>query len=134
MYSKETFARQLKTPIGQKGYTQRMVAEKLETTETSISRYVSGDRMPDIETVVKLAGVLGVSIDNLVGVEPPAQPRPSPDISILLSCYQRASDADRQVVWSLFDRYMTPEQRVIITAMQSKDGAPAVCAPIPLRS
>ncbi len=126
MYSKETFARQLKTLIGQKGYTQRMVAEKLETTETSISRYVSGDRMPDIETVVKLADVLGVSIDTLVGVEPPTQPRPSPDISILLSCYQRASDADRQVVWSLFDRYMTPEQRVIITAMQSEDGAATV--------
>ncbi len=126
MYSKATFARQFKTLIDQKGLTQRAVAEKLDTTETTISRYVSGDRTPNIETAVQLAGILGVSMDTLIGVETPAQPRPSPDISILLSCYERASDADRRVIWSLLDRYMTPEQRVIITAMQSEDGAAVV--------
>ena len=72
MYSKATFAAQFKRLIDERGLTQRSVAERINTTETTISRYVSGDRTPNIETAVELAGVLGVSLDTLVGVEPPA--------------------------------------------------------------
>ena len=57
------FAKQFKELIDKRGLTQRAVAERINTTETTISRYVSGDRTPNIETAVELASVLGVTLD-----------------------------------------------------------------------
>lgn len=123
MYSKAMFAKQFKELIDKRGLTQRAVAERINTTETTISRYVSGDRTPNIETAVELASVLGVTLDVLVGADLPAASRTPPDVNILVACYEMASIADRQVLWSLLDRYMTPEQRVIITSMQHEEKA-----------
>ena len=122
MYSKAMFAKQFKELIDKRGLTQRAVAERINTTETTISRYVSGDRTPNIETAVELASVLGVTLDVLVGADLPASRTP-PDVNILVACYEKASIADRQGLWSLLDRYMTPEQRVIITSMQHEEKA-----------
>ena len=72
MYSKAMFAKQFKELIDKRGLTQRAVAERINTTETTISRYVSGDRTPNIETAVELASVLGVTLDVLVGADLPA--------------------------------------------------------------
>ena len=69
MYSKAMFAKQFKELIDKRGLTQRAVAERINTTETTISRYVSGDRTPNIETAVELASVLGVTLDVLVGAD-----------------------------------------------------------------
>lgn len=123
MYSKAMFAKQFKELIDKRGLTQRAVAERINTTETTISRYVSGDRTPNIETAVELASVLGVTLDVLVGADLPAASRTPPDVNILVACYEKASIADRQGLWSLLDRYMTPEQRVIITSMQREEKA-----------
>ena len=123
MYSKAMFAKQFKELIDKRGLTQRAVAERINTTETTISRYVSGDRTPNIETAVELASVLGVTLDVLVGADLPAASRTPPDVNILVACYEKASIADRQGLWSLLDRYMTPEQRVIITSMQHEEKA-----------
>ncbi len=123
MYSKAMFANRFKELIDKRGLTQRAVAERINTTETTISRYVSGDRTPNIETAVELASVLGVTLDVLVGADLPAASRTPPDVNILVACYEKASIADRQGLWSLLDRYMTPEQRVIITSMQREEKA-----------
>ena len=123
MYSKAMFAKQFKELIDKRGLTQRAVAEHINTTETTISRYVSGDRTPNIETAVELASVLGVTLDVLVGANLPAASRTPPDVNILVACYEKASIAARQVLWSLLDRYMTPEQRVIITSIQREEKA-----------
>lgn len=126
MYSKATFARQFKRLIDERGLTQRGVAERINTTETTISRYVSGDRTPNIETAVELASALGVDLNTLVGAEPPAPARQAPDVKILISCYEKATSADRHVLWSLLDRYMTPEQRAVIASAQNEEKAEAI--------
>ncbi len=126
MYSKATFAKQLKALIDSRGLTQRKVAELIDTTETTISRYVSGDRTPNIETTVELARVIGVSLDTLVGVDTPDQPKQPPDIGILISCYKKASAADQRVLWTLLDRYMSPEQRIVISSTEFEEKAQAV--------
>ena len=126
MYDKNTFANSLKSLLEKRGMTQRALAEKLGTTEVTVSRYTSGNRTPNVETTVAIAEVLGVSLDQLVGYEPPAAPRPSPDVTILLSCYAKASAADRSVLWSLMDRYMTTEQHIVIETMQNAEQAAAI--------
>ena len=129
MYDKAIFANNLKDIISKRGTTQREVADKLGVTETTISRYATvgpKGRTPNVESLVALAGVLKVSLDELVGIEPPAKARVAPDVSILASCYQRATDADRQVLWALLDRYMTPEQRAVIESIQAEEKAAAI--------
>ena len=126
MYDKNTFANSLKSLLEKRGMTQRALAEKLGTTEVTVSRYTSGNRTPNVETTVAIAEVLGVSLDQLVGYEPPAAPRPSPDVTILLSCYAKASATDRNVLWSLMDRYMTTEQHIVIETMQKAEQAAAI--------
>ncbi len=126
MYNKATFAQSLKKLLEKRGMTQRTLAEKLGTTEVTVSRYTSGQRTPNVETTVAIAEVLNVSIDQLVGYEAPAAPRQSPDVTILLSCYAKASAADRSVLWSLMDRYMTTEQHIVIETMQKAEQDAAV--------
>jgi len=126
MYNKAKFATQLKKILEKRGMAQRSLAEKLNTTEVSISRYVSGDRTPNIEMLVAIAQILNVSLDTLVGVEPPSQRRQPLDTTILVNCYMKATAPDRGVLWSLLDRYMTPEQRVIIASIQSEEKVQAV--------
>lgn len=126
MYNKATFAQQFRSLIESKGLTQRIIADRINTTETTISRYVSGARTPNIETAVELAQVLGVSMDTLVGIDPPAPTRIAPDLSILIECYGKASTADRQVLWTLLDRYMTAEQRMVIATVEREEKSEAV--------
>ena len=52
--------------------TQRELAEKTHTTTASISRYVTGARVPSGPKLYHIAKVLGCSADVLMqGVEPP---------------------------------------------------------------
>ena len=75
---------------------------------------------------MEIADILNVSLNDLVGIDPPAKQRPSPDVSVLVSCYEKASADDRRVIWSLLDRYMTPEQRILVQSIQSEENATAV--------
>jgi transcriptional regulator with XRE-family HTH domain len=121
MYDKATFAKQLRLLKDQRGLSQKEIADRLDTTEATISRYVSGDRTPNIETAVELATLLGVSMDTLCGVEPPAVERQPPEINILINCYLHASDEDRRVIWSFLNRYMSVEQKTVIALVMSEE-------------
>ncbi len=121
MYDKATFAKQLRLLKDQRGLSQKEIADRLDTTEATISRYVSGDRTPNIETAVELATLLGVSMDTLCGVEPPAVDRQPPEINILINCYRHASDEDRRVIWSFLNRYMSVEQKTVIALVMSEE-------------
>lgn len=121
MYDKATFAKQLRLLKDQRGLSQKEIADRLDTTEATISRYVSGDRTPNIETAVELATLLGVSMDTLCGVEPPAVERQPPEINILINCYRHASDEDRRVIWSFLNRYMSVEQKTVIALVMSEE-------------
>ena len=47
--------------LKQKNMTQRDLAEKLEVTEVTVSRWLSGDRDPSIETLNRIAEALGTT-------------------------------------------------------------------------
>ncbi len=131
MYEQATFADNLKKIISQKGTTQRRIAEELGVTETTISRYVTTGpkgRTPNVESLVALAQVLNVSLDTLVGVEPPATARQAPDVKILVSAYEKAALEQREAIWSMMNAFMllTPEQKVIIEAINNQEKTEAV--------
>ena len=53
----------------QEGLSQKQLAEKINVTEASISRYLKGERVPRIDVIVKLANVFNVSIEYLQGIK-----------------------------------------------------------------
>lgn len=131
MYEKNVFAENLKKIISQKGTTQREVAEKLGVTETTVSRYVTTGpkgRTPNVESLVALAQILNVSLDTLVGVEPPATARQAPDVKILLSAYEKATIDQREAIWSMMNAFqlLTTEQKLVVEAVTQQEKVEAV--------
>lgn len=53
-----------------KKITRKELAEKIEVSEPTISRYENGKREPNIETLNKIARALNVSILELIGSTP----------------------------------------------------------------
>ncbi len=52
----------------EKGLTQRKLAERVWVDPSTIALYEMGDRSPSLEVLVRLARVLGVTTDYLLGV------------------------------------------------------------------
>lgn len=67
MTEQEAFIKILSTLLEEKNITQRELADKINVTEVTISRYLSGERSPRIEIVNKIAEYFDVSIDYLLG-------------------------------------------------------------------
>ncbi len=51
------------------GYSQKQLADFLGVTQQAISKYESGIREPDVETIIKLSKLFNVSSDYLLGRE-----------------------------------------------------------------
>ena len=65
----DVFCDRLRTLIKSMGISQRELAKKIGCTEVTISRYITGERVPSATVVVKIANVFGVSVDYLIGNE-----------------------------------------------------------------
>lgn len=60
--------KRIKAALDAKGMTQRELAKKIRVREVSVSRYVTGNRIPRAPILMEMARVLGVSCDFLMGV------------------------------------------------------------------
>ena len=66
--------------------TQEDLAQKLGVTNQAVSKWESDQSCPDIMIIPELAGVFGISIDELFGKEPPVKaPVEEPPLGILKS-------------------------------------------------
>ncbi len=72
------------------GYTQAGLAEKINYSDKSVSKWESGNGVPDIYTLVQLAELYGVTVDTLLGdgalVRAKKQTRSLHALIMLLSC------------------------------------------------
>ena len=55
--------------LKQRGMTRRELAERTGLTEVAIGRYINGEREPKAVTLSAIAMELGVSMDELMGIE-----------------------------------------------------------------
>ena len=53
------------------GLSQQELAKKINCSQTSIYRYENNLAEPDIKTLIELAKVFGISVDELVGADTP---------------------------------------------------------------
>ena len=65
----QSFSKRLKDIMESRGVLQAELAKKTGITETTVSRYCNGKRIPNIEALVKIAKALDVHTDLLLGLE-----------------------------------------------------------------
>ena len=63
------FPKRLRSYRVKEGLTQKELAKRIGVDRTTISKYESGDRMPDVVTAFRLAECLKVSIYELFPVK-----------------------------------------------------------------
>jgi transcriptional regulator with XRE-family HTH domain len=61
------FSERLQSLMRQRNMTQRQLAERINVTEASMSRYCNGERMPRLNTVANMATALHTTSDFLLG-------------------------------------------------------------------
>jgi len=70
------------------GFSQEQLAERLEVTRQTISKWEGGHSVPDLEKLQAMAAVFSVTLDELTGMEPPVprQQAPKPGKVGLVLC------------------------------------------------
>lgn len=64
---KKKIAANLRSLISARGTTQTEVAELLETSQASVSKWVRAQVFPDLKSLIGLADLFGVTVSELVG-------------------------------------------------------------------
>ncbi|MGO0155477.1 helix-turn-helix domain-containing protein [Leuconostoc mesenteroides] len=62
----EELAKNLKQLRIQVGYKRGELADKLNASASTIAKYESGLRVPDIDTIIKLADILHTDVSSLI--------------------------------------------------------------------
>lgn len=79
-----------------KGLTQRQVADEIGCAPSVYSRYETGDREPSIDTLIQLSRCLNVTIDEIVGNDPPSDKGLSGYEIALVGAARAADDRARE--------------------------------------
>ena len=63
----QKFADNLKTEMANNHISQEKLAEMLNTSQATVSRWTSGTHQPDFETLLAICEILEVTPNNLLG-------------------------------------------------------------------
>ncbi len=107
------FSENLKRLMESRGINQKWLADEANTTEATISRYVHGVHKPNVELIVDIAKALDVSVDYLLGLTPIPTSRfePNAELRLLVECYNKADDRERENVWFQLRDYLSAEEK-----------------------
>ena len=67
-FSMEKFSYRLTVLLEENNMTQTQLAKKIGTSNVTICRYLTGERVPRLDVVTKIADVFKISLDYLLGL------------------------------------------------------------------
>lgn len=67
-FSMDKFSYRLTVLLDENNMTQTQLAKKIGTSNVTICRYLTGERVPRLDVVTKIANVFNVSLDYLLGL------------------------------------------------------------------
>ena len=81
--------------------SQTALAQRVNITPAAISRYLSGERIPNALTLARIAGELSVTMEDLTGVAPKTQPSEVEEaVRLVARSAHELSDAQKQTIIS----------------------------------
>ncbi len=99
--SKE-FGARLLSVMRKQGITQKQLADRLNTTEATLSRYVNGEREPKADMLANIATSLNTTSDYLLGIEKDDYDFPKLERLLARSSSQMSDKDKRALVSALF--------------------------------
>ncbi|MEE4194629.1 MAG: helix-turn-helix transcriptional regulator [Anaerolineae bacterium] len=70
MMDMELFGRKIAASRQNRGWTQRQLARQLSVSHQAVSKWEQGAAVPDLETLIAMARLFGVSLDELTSTDP----------------------------------------------------------------
>lgn len=118
------------------GLTLKQLGLAVNKAESTISQYESGRREPDNETLMRIADVLGCSVDYLLGREDTKTPAPEgrggEGADAAAAAAADISEADVRAWLQAHGDELTPDEFVQLFGMGSADAAIlAICKLLP---
>lgn len=99
-----SFSEKLSLRLKQIGMTQRDLAKEIQMTEATVSRYISGERLPSVETLKKIADALEVDVSYF-------QDQPNSKVDDIATIHSLIARNEKE---------LTPEEKLSIIRMLSK--------------
>lgn len=99
------FQSRLKQLMESRGLNNKALADAVNITTATLSRYLSGNRTPDLPYVVKLSEFFGVSIDWMLGINGDRYEVLPQEIQDVAYLYSLADSDDRRVVQAVLNKY-----------------------------
>lgn len=104
------FQSRLKALMESRGLNIKALADDVNITTAALSRYLSGNRTPDLRYVVKLSEYFGVSIDWILGINGDRYEVLPQEIQDIAYLYSLATPDDRRVVQVVLNKYKKTEE------------------------
>jgi transcriptional regulator with XRE-family HTH domain len=109
----EGFADRLREARAARGLTQARLAELLDVSPRVYNRWETSAAVPRLDTLVKIADILDVTLDELVGRKEPDSDTlriRNPELHSLYRQIDRLSDEDQQALVVLLDSLVKRSQ------------------------
>lgn len=108
------FSNGLKTYRKRKGMSQAQLSEALGVGRTTLTKWETGENIPSIEVLDKLASILNISTDDLLGREPIIDKFKRDEQNVrLLSYYSKLNDfGKREAVKRVSELCLIPQYTV----------------------
>ena len=105
-----TLAEKILSLRTQRGMSQDDLAEKLEVSRQSVSKWETAQSTPDLDKIIRLADLFGVSVDELVrDGEAPQPPEPSqPQVVYVEREGKRESLTAVQIIGVILEAWAQP--------------------------
>lgn len=95
---KQTVCDNLKKVIKLKKIKNKDIAAHMGLSESSISHWLKGDNPPDMDNLYILCRYLGVSLDQIFGVDPIVVGVLNSDENDVIVAYRNASDDEKKFI------------------------------------
>ena len=108
--------------LEERGISQKQLANTVGVTPATLSRWITGETEPPaLDIITSIAKSLNVSADYLLGISPIPSVKKDfrPEEKILINCFRRATDDDITVLWALMNKYMSQNERIYMSQLNS---------------
>lgn len=112
MNNKESFGKRLSRLRKRMGYSQAALAERIDTTRRIICYYECEADRPPVELLPRLAEVLQVSVDTLLGTIEPKQDGRTID-SKFWPKWEQLAPEDKKVISKMADTLLEKNRRLV---------------------
>lgn len=101
----EVFRDRLEALLKSNGIMKKDLAKQVGISPASLSRYFTMNRDPELRYIMRIATVLGVSIDWLLGLSDEMEHPYPKETTEFAELYALANDSDRQVIQLVLSKY-----------------------------